>query len=285
MIQLGAYAHRNFEEMNIYSSRSLLMKRIHSFILFAFLTGIIYSCQLRGDWQKVVYDKNKECDTIEIRCATNHQGEHTIQQCNVYIDNDTLFIDFPPELPAYWGGLSLKVHNNTFIASFDGVPFVSDDLSFETEHKQLVLQKTHYNINDTVCGFIDVIFKEIDRKTHQYSSFYIKGDFSAIVRKKDFNPFEKNNFMTFDFPTAVRELGEPLERDVFTTYGLPEFRVELLNYLPASQDIVIRELTWNTSETREISDEGKERLTIWYTEKNGRWEPVHFARWTTDMEF
>ena len=43
-----------------------------------------------------------------------------------------------------------------------------------------------------------------------------------------------------------------------------ELQIELLNFFPPSEGILIEELTWDISSEADISDAGVERLTIWY---------------------
>jgi hypothetical protein len=65
--------------------------------------------------------------------------------------------------------------------------------------------------------------------------------------------------MTFDLPAALRELGEPLRRRKITW---------------------MEELTWDVSPARNISDEGKDRLTIRYSQNDSTNRlPVDFLRW------
>ncbi len=277
-------------------------------ILFFLFTGIITSCHSHTDWQQVKYN-HKPCQAVGTDCTTSHQGEHAIRKCDVYIDSDTLVIHFPAELPAYWGSLTVKVHGGKFKATFDGVPFSLDALTFETVRSALTLGKTTYAAGDTLCGTCGFTFEETNPQTGQHSKFYYKGDIAEIVRSKDFDPFDDVNLVTFDLPTAQHELGEPLNSESYAmsaAYG--EFRVELLNYFPVSGSILMRELTWDISDTRDISDEGKERLTIWYAcakdkkyyrdayaklpaiwnnadSEADRWLPVDIFKWTTDWEF
>ena len=115
--------------------------------------------------------------------------------------------------------------------------------------------------------------------------------------------------MTFDLPSAIYELGEPLDRKTYTTAGLGEFQVELLNFFPPSENIQIEELTWDISSEVGISDSGIERLTIWYAHAKDKvharknpyiqlsdiWEislrdstlqlPVTFAKWNINTQY
>lgn len=271
--------------IGVQSLKTLLAMKYFVPILFLF-TIFCFSCRSTSKWQSVDYDSTLSCDSLYTACVTNHQGEHVPERCRVYIDGDTLFFHFPAELPAYWGSMTIKVHNGQLSAQAGGVPFSFDSLSFRTLKQRLVLGKQHYAVNDTLCARCDITFEEHNRTTGKRITFYVRGTINEVIRSKDYNPLDSANFMMFDIHTAVRELGEPLSDELFTTEQLPEFRVELLNYLPASPDVWVRELTWDVSEEREISDGGIERLTVWYTQANDMcWLPVHFIRRNTDMQF
>ena len=81
---------------------------------------ILCSCNRNTEWVNITYSK-QICDTVTTACITTHQGTHDLQKCNIYMDGDTLFISFPPELPAYWGSMKIRVYDGRFSARFDGV--------------------------------------------------------------------------------------------------------------------------------------------------------------------
>jgi hypothetical protein len=246
------------------------------------------SCTNKHEWEDVKYNSALCIEAIEKNgCISTHQGEHPLNQCHVYIENDTLYIECPAGLPAYWGYTTIKVHKDKFDAIAGGIPFTQGTVSFETLDKSLTLNKQSYIENDTLCAELNIHFKETDNTTKESSYFVIKGYINKVVREKNFNPFLPQNFMLFDKETAITEIGEPLYQEKFNTLALPEFRVELLNIYPACKDILIEELTWNISDTRDISDEGKERLTIWYRylPENKKIIPVHYKLWNSDWQF
>ena len=274
------------------------------------LFAAMISCSPKVEWQNVSYNQSHN-NSHGTACITNHQGEHELNKCNVYMDGDTLIILFPTELPAYWGSMEVQIINGKFKAQFDGIPFgPMMDLKFETIKQKLVLDRSKYLLNDTLYGYCDITFKEIEPATGQTYTFYFKGTIREIIRDKDFNPRDPENFMTFDLPTAIRELGEPLSRKNIST--IHEFNIGLLNFFPMdtiNNNVQIEELTWNISDDASISDEGIERLTIWYAwakdkeyarkgqyvhfppiwdslSKDSAWQlPVLFLKWNAHWQF
>ena len=264
----------------------------------------------KGESESLLYDYSLSDNIFKTECVTNHQGEHEINKCNVYIDGDTLEILFPTQLPAYWGWIEVKIFDGKLNALFDGVPFVGPSLKYETVKQRLTLDQRQYSLNDTLYGYCDFIFNEIDPITGQAFTFYFKGAIREVIREKTFDPFNPEHFMGFNLPTALHELGEPLNREIFYLDNLPgEFRVVLLNFFSPDKNIKIEELTWSIGEDAQISDESTERLTIWYAraadKENVRknpylklpeiWEstdddssrqlPVTFEKWDCSTQF
>ena len=187
----------------------ILMNNKWMFKVFVLFFVVITSCHAESGWQPVLYDESLVDNDLDTKCETNHQGEHELNKCRVYLDGDTIIIHFSAELPAYWGSMNVKIFDGKFNAQFDGVPFKPVDLKFETVKQKLLLNRSQYSLNDTLFGYCDFTFKEIEPATGHTFTFYFKGTIQEIVRDKDFNPFDPENFMTFDLPTAVHELGKP----------------------------------------------------------------------------
>jgi hypothetical protein len=247
------------------------------------------SCNANEVWQKVQYDKSladKDCIT---HCGEEGAQWQSWEKAQVYFDSDTLLIAFWAQLPAYWENVVIKVHNGKFRAETSGIPFEPITITFATVKQQLQLDKKHYALGDTLHGGCEIVFQYTstdEDKVVVKGEYTFKGSICEVVREEDFDPFDEKNFMTFDLLTALSELGEPLSREQFNTLSLLEFRTELRKLFPASKDIWIEELTWNSSDTRDISDEGAERLTIWYHQTDGvHWKPILFYRWDEFMEF
>ena len=284
-----------------------MKKRQTLILLFAI---IMPSCSISTGWQHVSYDESLNNNSLGSACITNHQGEHELDKCDINLDDDTLTIHFPAQLPAYWGDVKVKIVDGQFNTLFEGIPFELIDLNFETIKQKLVLDRSQYLINDTLYGYCDFTFKEVEPTTGHTYTFYFKGTIREIVRDKDYNPLDPDNFMTFDLPTAIRELGQPLSRDEIST--ISEMDIDLLNLF--SQDTImynvhIERLTWNISDDAQVSDGGIERLTIWYAQAKDKeyaresryaifppvWNsiptdstrqlPVRFLKWNINIQF
>jgi len=261
------------------------MQQYNTFILMLF-AGIISACNTNTEWKNVNYDSNIVCREMMTHCEINST---VFQKARIYIEQDTIFICFTSP-PPYWD-MTIKVYDGKFCAFACEFPFIPVEVTYTTLEKHLQLSEKHYTLGDTLCGYCNIRFQFVETPLFDRDSkptrgiITFKGSIRETVRTKDFNPFENENFMTFELPVALLELGEPLTREQFNTLALPEFRIELLNYLPVSEDVCVEELTWDSSPTSGISDEGRERLTIWYAKKNDKWLPVHCSQWNEDMEF
>jgi hypothetical protein len=95
--------------------------------------------------------------------------------------------------------------------------------------------------------------------------------------KIDKTVLRKEEILSWNYDEALALLGNPVSYDSFTMNMIPEFRVELLNFLPLDSNLVVKELTWET--------DSAENLTIWYIQKDTLWNPVHFLKWDKDMQF
>ena len=263
-----------------------------------------HSCGEGSGWRAVEIDGDERCDSLHSVSA-----EGGVLECRPWMEGDTLVVHISG-FNLGWAAITLKIHGGAFRAELGGVPFhTAEAPSFETKSQRLWLGKESYAQGDTLCARFEMRFRVAYPRTGEAEDRDFQGTLCEVIRPKDFDPFAVESFMTFDLPTALHEMGEPLDRYSLDMTGLPEFRVELLNFFPPSPEILIEELTWDTSPTREISDEGKERLTVWYARPidrryfrdngyhslpelwNGaaqdtlQWLPVHYLEHTTDMQF
>ena len=253
------------------------------------LTGIMAACHANKEWENVEYDSDMICSEMITHCEKERE---IYQKAHVYIEQDTLFIRFF-DLSNDWRGVIVKVHEGKFSATAFGASFLPFKMSYTTLEQRLQLGKKHYAVGDTLCGYCDFRFQSAstplsqDREEKEETVTYsFRGAIREVVRTEDFNPFDEANVMTFDLPTALLELGEPLYREKFNTLVLPEFRIELLNQFPSSEEVWIEEATWDISPTREVSDEGVDRLTVWYVQTDGiQWKPVKSQRWSQYTQF
>lgn len=95
--------------------------------------------------------------------------------------------------------------------------------------------------------------------------------------KTDKSNLKREEILSWDYEQSLVKLGEPLSCDTFSMFDITEFRIELLNFLPQDADLRIRELTFETDSSN--------NLTIWYIEKEEKWQPVHFMKWNKDAQF
>lgn len=257
-----------------------------NFVALFFLL-LLFSCSPKNkEWQEAELTGSTLCTTPGTQITTNHQGEHSLTDCAVFIDNDTLYIRLFAPLPAYWLGAEITLVDGMFNADAEGIPFEQNATTYRIKKQQLHLSKQRYAVGDTLQGYVDITFKEEDKTRSLANEYYLKGCIYKIVRAKEYQPFEDDRaIMSYSLDFAINELGQPLNDYFFNTIGLPEFRIELLNSFPPSDSIYIRELTWNTSNNAQISDEGIYRLTVWYAQKDSIWMPVLFCRWNTNMQF
>lgn len=277
-------------------------------MLFPFV-WISVSCGQSKNWTDLDYCPNFRCDSLSSFHSYDEGQYQSPITCQAFFDDDTLVLHLSD---MGWQYVIVKIKDGKFNAELNGVPFDAIEYSFQTKSPRLQVGKSQYAANDTICGNFDFLFLMTDVSTGKTCDWSFKGSICEIIRQKDFNPFAEENFMTFDLPTAIHEMGEPPKQDDFdlaTTFK-GEFGIELFNYFQRNQkDITIKELTWDTSPTRDISDEGRERLTIWYIRKQDKihlrqdgcyklsdiwnnaaygmneWLPLHYLEWNADVQF
>ena len=257
--------------------------------IFILLAVMLAACHTNNKWQKVEYDNNLACNDMKTYCKIEND---VFQKAHVYLEEDTLFILFYDSQG--WESWLIKVHNDKFCAFALGIPFEPIDISYTTMEQKLQLAEKHYAVGDTLCGRCYIRYRSVEtsntgnpERKMETGLFSFGGTIREVVRDKDFNPFDEANFMTFDMPTALLELGEPLFQEKFQLRDLPDIPqvwVEYFFQLSDSgiqiEDLPLTELTWNTSPTSGISDEGGGRLTILYIRFDSiHWKPVQFYRW------
>lgn len=246
-------------------------------LILAVLT--LAACAAPDGWKVVKYTDNLRCDSLH---SANADGRPL--ECRAWMEGDTVAVLFP-KIDLGWAYITLKIHDDKFQAQLDGVPFHTAEVpSFETTRQHLYLAKENHEQGDTLCARFDLQFR-IAYSEGEPEEWTFRGAVCEVIRAKDFDPFAAENFITFDLPTALHEMGQPLDRDVFGVEGVTEFSIELINHFPSGTEFVCEELTWDVSPMREVSDEGRERLTVWYVERDGRWMPVEYKEWNTDTQF
>lgn len=110
---------------------------------------------------------------------------------------------------------------------------------------------------------------------------------TAKKAKQTYIEYDKIKHLTYDklMDSLSKENKElPYSQETFILgedNGLiSEFRVELLAFYPIekikNKNILIKEVTWETSPTH--------NLTIWYEKKNKEWYPIHYIIWNKELE-
>ena len=110
---------------------------------------------------------------------------------------------------------------------------------------------------------------------------------TAKKAKQTYIEYDKIKHFTYDklMDSLSKENKElPYSQETFILgedNGLiSEFRVELLAFYPIekikNKNILIKEVTWETSPTH--------NLTIWYEKKNKVWYPIHYIIWNKELE-
>jgi len=110
---------------------------------------------------------------------------------------------------------------------------------------------------------------------------------TAKKAKQTYIEYDKIKHLTYDklMDSLSKENKElPYSQETFILgedNGLiSEFRVELLAFYPIekikNKNILIKEVTWETSLTH--------NLTIWYEKKNKEWYPIHYIIWNKELE-
>ncbi len=87
---------------------------------------------------------------------------------------------------------------------------------------------------------------------------------------------QEEDILSWDYEQAIVELGEPVSRDMFSITEVSKFSIELLNFFPRNSDVQIKELTFETDSIM--------NLTIWYVEKDQKWQPIHFMKWDKNSQ-
>jgi hypothetical protein len=248
--------------------------------ILIFILLVLCACGSRDGWRAVEVGGGMRTDSLH---SADTYGNPL--KCHAWMEGDTLTVSIS-DLDLGWTAIALQIHGGRFRAQLGGVSFHAEkEPSFGTVSQRLRLAKDSYAQGDTLCAEFDLRFRVAFADGSEAKDWVFRGTLCEVIRAKDFDPFAVKNAMTFDLPTAIHEMGEPKERSVLGLDNVTEFSIELFNSFPPSADVIFEELTWDVSPTREISDEGRERLTVWYVERDGSWQPVHYREWNTDWQF
>lgn len=138
-----------------------------------------------GNFSSAIDSIITERDTVHLvhtaNCITNHQGEHELQFCHAYKNNDTLVLYFPSPLPAYWLDFEFKIVGNKFKASVFGEPFQAIQLQWQINRRQLTLNKNNFAVGDSLKGKVYLEFTEKAINDTAKYNFYFTGVFNTLI--------------------------------------------------------------------------------------------------------
>ena len=161
-------------------------------------------------------------DARPFRTAVRSNNQTTFVRRDIIVrqENDALSIHFLCN-PAIHLGVGITVREGTYSLRLERVPLQATyTIDIHVDEAALTLDKQTYAIGDTLMGYIDVKFTETVRNrgnpfttrsgtstTHESSSYYFKGPFSAVVRPVDFDPRDDASIATYTtLALAISEL-------------------------------------------------------------------------------
>ena len=230
----------------------------------------------------VEYTPGELSKPLVTKCRTDHQGFHEITKSKAYINKDeSLSVIFEPQLPAYWLGLELLLKDGSFQARPYGTPFSPGKASFEVTKQELILRDSPIMPGIAVNGCTSVNFIQ-HNQDGTGSPHFFTGCFSARAYPAEGSPLltaEGLKLLAEQELAVIRyELGEPIRDDRFIAGNTDRFRASVLGR-GVSPRTEVREITWDVSPTAKLSDEGKERLSVWYTRQGDQWFPITHRVW------
>ena len=282
---------------------------------FFMVFGLFFCSFVYGDGDRIQHTPQIKDGDLKTSIYTDHQGRHQIHKVRPYLKCKLLTIQFPAQLPAYWGTMEIVVdqEKGVFQAQPGGIPFVGEAVAYKIVRQNLQLQKNNYVLNDVINGEVEIVFEESGQVTGQKQQFYFTGQFSGMVREEQYDILADKNIERYDLKTALYELGKPVCIDTinFGFYNDGEKKQALLPVYETAgvkgcQDVkdkplkepqkvvaltpkgkleTIAFLSWDISPEAQVSDGGRERLTIWYRlDKNQHWHQLGFKKWQGSMK-
>ena len=282
---------------------------------FCMIFILLFCSVAYGDWGRIQYIPQIKNGDLKTSIYTDHQGRHEVNKARAYLKDELLTIRFPTQLPAYWDEMEIVVdqEKGVFQAKAGGAPFVGEIVTYKIVHQNLQLQKNDYAVNDQIDGYVDIVFEEQGQIIGNRRQFYFKGQFSGIVRDEQFDVVADKNVKSYDIKTALYELGKPVCIDtvdfgyysdgakkeallpVYTEAGTKGCQDSKDKPLGVSKKIgklslnwkleTIALLSWDISPEAQVSDGGRERLTIWYRlDKHKQWYQLDFEKWQRSLK-
>jgi hypothetical protein len=145
-----------------------------------------------GKFEKITGTKitpaDKERLYFTAGCSTNVQGEHNINYCTAEQDTSEIRLRFVDGKPAYSNQFVVHLKGDSFyfetgVAYKMAIPGYS--ITYRVTKQQLVMNKTAYELNDKMLGYIDVEFTETTshpQKETIYHYYYLRGYFSTPLK-------------------------------------------------------------------------------------------------------
>ena len=262
---------------------------------------------------RVVYNPVPHIFPLQSRVETDHQSPgRIIDECRAVLKKDgTLELRFPPQFPGYYVGVTITVKDGKYTASADGVPFTANGgTSYRVLRQGLSLQWSTFRPGEKIEGYCDIGFVEIVRafrgKEEDEYYFSWRGPFVAIIREEDFDSLSDAAIKTYDIVLAHYELGPsqqavdlspearkledayywenvPLAGQVGSVHDsekLAALRKDFWQAHPELKDKPVLEVTWDISPEAQVSDGGRDRLTIWFEREGNAWTQRRFMKWT-----
>ncbi len=280
-------------------------------LLLTPVRGLAYAIDIEEEGaDTVVYNPVPFVLPLQSRVRTDHQSDRIIDECRASLKKDgTLELSFPPQFPGYYVSVTISVKDGKYTASADGVPFAPNGgTSYRVLRQELSLQWGTFRSGEKIEGYCDIVFVETVRgfRSKEESEYYFswRGPFVAIIREEGFNPLSESAIKTYDIALAHYELGpsqqavalapEPRALEVYHWEYMPlggqigsvhdsdklgTLRRDFRQTHPELKDKHILEVTWDTSPEAQVSDGGRDRLTIWFEREGDAWTQRHFTKW------
>ena len=263
------------------------------------------------DADKVGYTPVPFVYPLQSRVRTNHQSpDRVIDECRAQLKKDgALELFFPPQFPGYYVSVTITVKDGRYTATADGAPFAPNGgTSYRVLRQELTLQWDAFKPGEKLEGYCDIDFVETVRQlgggVEEEYYFSWQGPFVAVIREEGFDPLAEASVKTYDIFLAHYELGpslqavslplDPKELDPRLRENLPlggqigsvrdagklaALRRDFWQAHPELNGKPVLEVTWDISPGAGLSDDGRDRLSIWFEREGDKWTQRHFAKW------
>jgi hypothetical protein len=157
---------------------------------FSFAKQWDYSWEIFKDGSTGEFKRNDDhpivaADTAHLfhtaNCLTNVQGGYAIRHCLAVQSPGTIMLTFSDGLPAYASQFYLYIKGDSFcFKPKTAYPMYipGQKISYQVTQQKLTLDKSSYNIGETIIGYVDAEFIEtvfVPKKGTQTRTFYLRG--------------------------------------------------------------------------------------------------------------